>query len=170
MRLFGFSLVEVVVALGVISFAIVAILGVIPTGLKTGRSAQDETRAPQIAQAIFASLSSQAQTKFPHLVINQPATPSSAGFSFNIDLDTAHQYDTMAADNDGRLIAVAAPADAITYPYQVLVQIDPAPTGFDAGFAGKVTVRIVSPPSTDPSKPLRADQTVRDFVRIISKY
>src|SRR5438132_12920260 len=55
----GFSLAEVVLALGVVSFAIVAILGVLPLGLQTGKSSQDETRATQIAQSVFASLTTQ---------------------------------------------------------------------------------------------------------------
>jgi len=41
----GFSLVEVVLALGVVAFAIVAILGIVPTGLSSSHGAQDETRA-----------------------------------------------------------------------------------------------------------------------------
>ncbi len=39
----AFSMVEVVLALGIIAFGVVAILGVIPVGLSTGRSAQGDT-------------------------------------------------------------------------------------------------------------------------------
>ena len=46
-RVRGFSLVEVVLALGVVGFALVAILGVFPVGLTTQHSAQDDTRAAQ---------------------------------------------------------------------------------------------------------------------------
>ncbi len=166
----GFSLVEVVIALGVVGFAIVAIIGVLPIGLQTGHSAQDETRARQIAQDIFSSLESQAQTLYPHLVIKQPAGGTAQQFSFNIDLDTSHQYDTMAADNEGRLIALGGPSDAMKYPYQVLVQVETSPNGFDQDYAAKVTVRILSPPSSDPTQPPNANQAVRDYIRIISKY
>ncbi len=58
-RSMAFSLVEVVLALGIVSFAIVAILGLIPTGLQTSHSSQDETRAAQIAQSILATFAGQ---------------------------------------------------------------------------------------------------------------
>src|SRR6188472_2155273 len=60
----GFSLVEVVIALGVIAVAVLAILAVFPAALQTGHSAQDETRAAQIAQTIFPSLAGQALSQF----------------------------------------------------------------------------------------------------------
>ena len=56
----GFSLAEVVLALGVIAVGVVAILGVFPVALTTGHSAQDATRAPHIAQRIIASLAAEA--------------------------------------------------------------------------------------------------------------
>ena len=58
----GFSLAEVVIALGVITVGFVAVLGVFPAALQTGHSAQDETRAAHIAQSIFGSLVAQART------------------------------------------------------------------------------------------------------------
>src|SRR5438046_9902555 len=60
----GFSLAEVVIALGVIAIAVVAILALFPAALQTGHSAQDETRAAQIAQTIFPSLAGQALSQF----------------------------------------------------------------------------------------------------------
>src|SRR5438046_7110646 len=60
----GFSLAEVVIALGVIAIAVVAILALFPAALQTGHSAQDETRAAQIAQTIFPRLAGQAVSQF----------------------------------------------------------------------------------------------------------
>ncbi len=57
-RVRGFSLVEVVLALGVVAFALLAILGVFPVGLTTQHLAQDDTRAAQIAADIFSSVAS----------------------------------------------------------------------------------------------------------------
>ena len=162
----GFSLVEVVIALGVVAFAIIAILGVIPIGLKTSHSAQDQTRSAQITQDILASIASQAQTNFPNVVIKQTST----AFSYTVDLSTARQYDTLAADNEGRLIALTNVNQAMQYPYQVLMQIDPSPAGFDSGYASKVTVRVVTPPSPNPSTSPSSAQSFSDTVRIISKY
>ena len=153
----GFSLVEVVLALGVVAVAIVAILGILPAGLKTSHSAQDDTRAAQIAQDILTSIASQSQNSFPSAKVVQP----SSNFSYNIDLGSPKTYDTLAADNNGNLRALASPTDSVQFPYQVLVKIDPDPTGFDGGYASVVTVRVAWQPFA---------QNYRDFVRIITKY
>ncbi len=58
-RLPAFSLIEVVLALGIIAFALVAILGMIPVALESNRASIDETRATEIAGQVFATLSSQ---------------------------------------------------------------------------------------------------------------
>ena len=52
----GFSLVEIVLALGVISFAMVGIMGMLPVALRVGLESQRETRATHIAQSIFSDL------------------------------------------------------------------------------------------------------------------
>ena len=49
----GFSLVEIVLAVGVVSFAFVAILGLIPAGLTQFRQAIDTTVCAQIAQRVI---------------------------------------------------------------------------------------------------------------------
>ena len=66
-RQLAFSLVEVVLSLGVIAVGVIAILGVFPTALQTGHSAQDETRAPEIAQTIYGSLAAQAPSQFSNV-------------------------------------------------------------------------------------------------------
>lgn len=55
----GFSLIEVVLALGVVGFSLVAILGVFPTGLAANRSSVSDTRAAQIANAVTATIDAQ---------------------------------------------------------------------------------------------------------------
>jgi uncharacterized protein (TIGR02598 family) len=142
----AFSLVEVVLALGVISFAIVAILGVFPVGLATGHSAQDETRAPQIAQTILASFASQA-----------PTISGTSSVTFDL---TASNTQNLYAGNDGQLLPNAGGAT-----YAVSIITNSTPTDFDSGYANQVTI-IVGWPATA----LVANQTKRDFVRIISKY
>jgi uncharacterized protein (TIGR02598 family) len=58
----AFSLVEVVVAMGLISFAMIAILAFFPTGLASNRSSVQETRAAQIARAVAETIDSQCST------------------------------------------------------------------------------------------------------------
>lgn len=151
----AFSLVEVVLALGVISFAIVAILGVIPTGLQTSHSSQDETRAGQLAQAILSSMASQAQTQFSNIQLQ--TNDGSTAPTFDLTTTTTT---TVYADNDGKLSANSAGA-----VYAINVTTNGSPAGFDAGYANQVTL-VVAWPATAPA----ANQTKRDFVRIISKY
>lgn len=55
----GFSLVEVVLALGVVGFAIVAILGLFPAALSSNRSGMNEGRAAQLVRAITGTIDSQ---------------------------------------------------------------------------------------------------------------
>ncbi len=55
----SFSLVEVVLALGVISFALVAILGVFPIGLAANRTSISDTRAAQLVNTVVSTIDAQ---------------------------------------------------------------------------------------------------------------
>ena len=48
----GFSLIEVVIALGIFSFCIVAIVGLLPVGMNSVRSVSNENNAIHIASSI----------------------------------------------------------------------------------------------------------------------
>ena len=58
----AFSLIEVVLALGIIAFALVAILGVFPAGLSSNRTSVNDTRAAAVADAVFATIDAQTKT------------------------------------------------------------------------------------------------------------
>jgi uncharacterized protein (TIGR02598 family) len=154
-RRFGFSLVEVVLALGVVSFAIVAILGIIPTGLQTSHSSQDETRAAQIAQTILSSMASQAQTQFSSVKLQTNDSSTIPAFDL-----TSTASVTVYANNDAKLSANSAGA-----VYAISIATNGSPSGFDAGYANQITLTVAWPASA-----AAANQTKRDFVRIISKY
>jgi len=66
----GFSLVEVTIAMGIVSFAFLTMLGLIPTGLKTFRSAIDTSVGGQIFQRV---INEAQQTDFDTLVGSDPA-------------------------------------------------------------------------------------------------
>ena len=57
----GFSLAEVVAALGIATFALVVIVGLLPTSMGATRDAVQSTEAAQIASAIACDLRSSAQ-------------------------------------------------------------------------------------------------------------
>ena len=68
----GFSLVEVVLALGIVSVAFIPLMGLLPTGLSAMWGAMDETLASQIIQEIgneiqqsdFDAVSSSASLRY----------------------------------------------------------------------------------------------------------
>jgi len=154
----AFSLAEVVIALGVIAIATTAILAVFPVALTTGHSAQDATRAPEIAQSIIASLAAQAMNAQGNL--NTAATIPPA--TTPVDLTSSTQYITYA-DNDGQLTDSASNA-----AYKITIFTNNSPPGFPTpppAYANQVTVRVAAP-AIAPA----ANQTYRDYVRIISKY
>jgi hypothetical protein len=161
----AFSLVEVVLALGVIAIAITAILALFPVALSTGHSAQDTTRAPEIAGDMISAIASQAPTSFTSVALPIPASSPSPAPAVNLTVPGGY---TFSADNDGNLAAYSS-----ALPYTVILVISPNPAGFDPGYASEVTVRVVSPPLPplpNPSATPASNQTIRDYVRIISKY
>ena len=54
----GFSLVEVVIALGIVSFAVLAIVGMMPVAMKSAQDSMRQTDSTLIAQRIFSELKS----------------------------------------------------------------------------------------------------------------
>lgn len=70
-NLSGFSLVEVVLALGIMSFALMGIVGLLPVGLNHFRKAVDLTVQAQIAQALTADMQ-----RAPYADISNMAQPS----------------------------------------------------------------------------------------------
>jgi uncharacterized protein (TIGR02598 family) len=159
----GFSLAEVVIALGVIAVAVVAILALFPATLQTGHSAQDETRAAHIAQSVFASLIGQAASQFNNVqfLLSDNSTRSTPP----VDLTTssgATPAVTLYAQNDGKLTQ-----DQATAVYAIYVFTNNSVPGFtDLASANLVTLRVAWPAKPAPA----ANQTYRDYVRIISKY
>lgn len=61
----GFSLVEVVLAIGVVAFAFIAIFGMLPTGMGISRQAMDASVGSQIAQRV---INDAQQTDFSELL------------------------------------------------------------------------------------------------------
>ena len=55
-RVAAFTLVEVALAMGVASFCLVAVLGLVPLGVSTGQVASDQTAASDILTHVLADL------------------------------------------------------------------------------------------------------------------
>jgi uncharacterized protein (TIGR02598 family) len=84
----GFSLIEVVIALGIFAFCIVAIVGLLPVGMNSVRSVSNENNAIHIASSIegiwqVAPLGSSPIT-IPNIITNL-AISSSANSTYFFD-------------------------------------------------------------------------------------
>lgn len=58
----GFSLVEVVISIGILSFALLAIVGLLPAGLKSVRNANEQAGAANVLESIAESIRSASTT------------------------------------------------------------------------------------------------------------
>ena len=58
----GFSLVEVVIAIGIVSFAILGIVGLLPAGLKTVKNANENAGAANVLNAVAESIRAASTT------------------------------------------------------------------------------------------------------------
>lgn len=81
----AFSLIEVVLALGVVSVALIPLFGLLPAGLGTFRGSIDRSVSTQIAQAI---ISEARQTDFANLTTLQTAAGSPLRFTEEGDKTT----------------------------------------------------------------------------------
>ncbi len=82
----GFSLVEVVLAIGVIAFSIVAILGMLPIALKSATESKKESRAAFIANHLLATLRA---TTFENA---RPFESMATGINLSISSNTTIAY------------------------------------------------------------------------------
>lgn len=119
---------EIVLALGVISFALVAIIGLLPIGLASGRASIQETRANFLAQQIFATLRAQ-----PFAAANL----TSLGSNATIDLSTQSTplATPLHATYEGQFVPNA------DY-FRIEVTFRNAPDGLIAGTANEVHVQV----------------------------
>jgi uncharacterized protein (TIGR02598 family) len=129
----SFSLVEVVLALGVISFALLAIIGLFPTALQSGRASIQETRANHLAEQVFSTLRSQPFTA---------ANMSLLGGNSVIDLSTANtptgaQGSLIYATYEGTFVSG-------TDYFTIEIKFRNSPDGLTATTANEVHLRIVS--------------------------
>lgn len=97
MEKMAFSLFEVVVALGITSFAIVAVMGMLPLALKTSRESMTETDAALIARRIFSEITCGTNTLR----------------SISIDANNSVQTISLASDSTNTVIAFRETGEAV---------------------------------------------------------
>jgi uncharacterized protein (TIGR02598 family) len=103
---FGFSLVELTLALGVAAFCLIALFGLLPIGVQTNRNATSQTAAINIMAAVVADLR---------------ATPTfnTASTQFGITFGTNR---TLYFDGSGQFATLIAPISPT--PFQPRYQLN----------------------------------------------
>jgi uncharacterized protein (TIGR02598 family) len=95
-RTAAFSLVEIVIALGVAAFALVAVMGMLPAGLKVQQSSVQQTTANEIMAAILNDL--RADVVLPP---GQASKETASGFGLHGHWAQVATPDTLYFTNDG---------------------------------------------------------------------
>jgi len=131
----GFSLVEVVLAIGIVSFSMLAILGVLPVGI---HMVQDS-----MLQQARASITNQLRSKLQQISYTQPAPGNQNNFSIDGLTGTSYYYTREGIET------TAASAEAyylVTFELQD-ASID-SPAGlvtFDTSVARNVNITLSYP-------------------------
>lgn len=99
----AFTLIEVTLALGVVSFCLLAVFGLLPIGLNTNQNATEQTAAAGVATAISADLRS-----------TPVVSGSTARFALQIPAVGGSSVQTLFFSADGT--ATARNADATAFP------------------------------------------------------
>lgn len=120
----AFSLVEVVIAIGVAAFCLVAMLGLIPTGVKSVKATTDQTAATTVLDEVVTDLRSTplGSNSSPRFGISFPTAGSAASLSTNLVFS---ETGTMVSSNDfnARYAAAITLSNNSTFSTAVLIQV-----------------------------------------------
>jgi uncharacterized protein (TIGR02598 family) len=130
-RAAAFSLVELVLALGVVAFCLYAVFGLMPVGMQTNRNATSQTAATNIIAAIVADLRTT-----PAAVTTSPQFAITFGTNKTLYLDASGQASTSLSP-DSR--------------YQLNIKWNSAPTGLYYADLTVTWPAPVDPTTTTPS-------------------
>ena len=149
----GFSLVEVVIALGIVSFAVLAIVGMMPVAMKSAQDSMRQTDATLIAQRIFSELKT-GSGALRTITLSPNGTPRILDLSANStnnflafkENGTAHDY-----------VNSAPATDAYDFYAQISVT-----TNIGASNLSSVQIDIGAPAAAPP-----AARTTNSFTTLI---
>ncbi len=143
-----------VLALGVIAFALVGIMGLFPVALKSALESQRETRATLIAQQIFSDLRTMPGTN--RLLVRGPSVANAAdlitNFSLAVNANIVLSYD---ADGNGRTDQISPGSFAGSFPDAAFLANVSIDTNTGIANLSRVQATIEAPaaaPSTNRSK------------------
>jgi type II secretory pathway pseudopilin PulG len=146
----AFSLVEVTLALGVAAFCLIAVLGLLPAGVKTQQNSIQQTTANQIISTVFSSL--RADIRLPPGLANKVCGDDPGPCAWG-DLN-GHWHDvatpfTLYFTNEGKQTGTlngTSPADAV-FRATIVYRFPPSDTTTLAN------IRVTWPAQVDPDQP-----------------
>jgi uncharacterized protein (TIGR02598 family) len=156
----AFSLIEVALAVGVISFALVGIIGLFPVAMQSALDSQHETQVALIARSLFSELQRVDGDK-AYITVTKPAGGErqslDKGTLVIVNLGTASSTPTQFYfDESGGMLD--ANGDAAVYRADVSVNRTGQPTGLS-----RLDIKI-QVPSNAPA----ANQKSYEFVTLIN--
>ncbi len=127
-RLSGFSLVEVVVAIGIASFALLAVVGLLPVGMKSAQTAREQAAAASVMNSIANALRYAETTNgtvYSNSFAGQGIAYTIGGAAMTVAWDTLDLNGRVVDSASTRLkvrLVLAPPVNSMT-PGQALISI-----------------------------------------------
>lgn len=125
----GFSLVEVVIALGIAVFALVAVVGLLPVGFAMARESEEESRAVNLLSSVVADRLS-SPFDFPSRQYAFPSLTNAPQGFFDVGEDGLPAAEHVARYRIRYL--VTSPAEASVEPYRVWLRVSQPAKSADA--------------------------------------
>jgi uncharacterized protein (TIGR02598 family) len=124
----GFSLVEIMIALGVIAIGLIAIVGLIPQGVQSARDAADNTLAATIVQDTFNQIRAQALIAWPPSILSSYYYDAAGTNEFNsVGPLTFYRVQLTTAQPSPNLLTVSA---MVMWPVNLSSTVNPLNTNF----------------------------------------
>lgn len=146
----AFSLIEVTIALGIIAFGLIALLGLLPTGMNLARESRSESVGVNILSALAADLQREINTTNQTRLYQIPLSAGASGSTF-FDEDGRWLGATSTANTPGAVYAGtwAIRARSSTTPPNALVRVSwPAQAPQSSGMVEALVVLKKDPSST----------------------
>ncbi len=131
----GFSLIEVTIALSVAAFCLLAILGLLQTGITSQRATVEQTAATGIASLIFSDLTAGGPNKTPR-------------FKFSLTNSNANVVETVYFDTGGKPTGDVGTPPTTDSRFRASVEIRP-PSGSVVAIT-PVRILVTWPAVADP--------------------
>ena len=124
-RISGFSLIEVVLAIGIVSFALLAVVGLLPVGMKSSQNAKEQAAAAYVLNSIANALrcaeknGSSFSSKFAGLDIVYSTNGGNSTIGWD-SLDLNGQSTTSFSARLKARLVISHPTNSTTYGHALI--------------------------------------------------